>query len=270
MRLVFFGDIVGRAGRDALVKHLPTIHEKLKPDFVIINVENAAHGFGVTKIMCRELFDAGADVLTSGNHIWGQKDVLFFIDKETRLQRPMNYPKGTPGRGHHVYQSRNGKRVLVMNAMARTFMDPLDDPFLQVNEIVNQHPLGKTVDATVLDFHGEATSEKMAMGQYLDGRVTLVVGTHTHIPTADTQILSQGTGYMTDAGMCGDYNSVIGMKKEVPIAKFTKRMPTGRMEPGEGEGTICGVYVESDDATGLAKRIEPIRMGPHLATHVPQ
>ena len=270
MRILFLGDIVGRSGREAVLKHLPTLKEKAKPDFIIINVENAAHGAGVTKSICQAMFDAGADVLTSGNHIWDQKEVMFFIDKEDRLLRPVNYPKQTPGRGYGVYSARNGKKVLVINAMARLFMDPLDDPFAQVNDIVAQHPLGKSVDAIALDFHGETTSEKMAMGHFLDGKVTFVVGTHTHIPTADTRVLPGGTGYQTDAGMCGDYNSVIGMKKDVPIARFTRKISPGRLEPADREGTVCGLFIESDDTTGLAKRAEMVRLGPNLSSNIPE
>jgi metallophosphoesterase (TIGR00282 family) len=264
MRILFCGDIVGRSGREVVLTNVPKIIASKKIDFVIANAENAAHGFGINKAICKSLYEVGVDVLTTGNHVWDQREVLFFIDQDERLIRPINYPQSSPGRGFTVVQSRGGKKVLVINAMARLYMDPLDDPFAAVEKILQNYKLAQQVDAIVLDFHGEATAEKVAMGHICDGRVSLVVGTHTHIPTADHMILPNGTGYQSDAGMCGDYNSVIGMDKDVPIAKFTKKLPTERMQPATGPGTLCGLIIETNKA-GLCQTIEPVRIGPNLS-----
>lgn len=261
MRLLFCGDIVGRPGRDALAAHLPRVRRELEPDFIVVNGENAASGFGITEKICNSLFEMGVDVITGGNHSWDQREMLNHINRETRLLRPHNFPAGTPGRGAAVFEATRGRKVLVLNVMARLFMDPLDDPFATVQRELDRHRLGATVHAILLDFHGEATSEKMAMGHFVDGRVSLCVGTHTHVPTADTMILPGGTGYQTDAGMCGAYDSVIGMDKAVPLARFTKKLPTERLSVAMGEGSLSAVLVETDDATGLAKRIEPLRLG---------
>lgn len=271
MKIVYCGDIVGRSGRDVVEQHLPTICKELDIDFVIINAENAAHGFGITKSICQDLYKMGVDVITTGNHVWDQKEIINYIDQDKKLLRPINFPPSTPGRGYTILPNRKGKDVLVINAQARLFMESLDDPFAAVDAVLKKYPMGGgSIGAIVLDFHGEATSEKMAMGHFCDGRVSLVVGSHTHIPTADEQILPSGTAYMTDAGMCGDYNSVVGMDKRVPILKFTKKMPTDRMQPAQGPGTMCGVCVETDDATGLAISIHPIRLGARLATAWPK
>lgn len=264
MRILFCGDVVGRSGREIVVEQMPRICQDLQIDFVIVNAENAAHGFGLTKGICQDLYQVGVDVVTTGNHVWDQKEIISYIDQDKRLLRPLNYPPSTPGRGYTLLPSRKGKEVLVINVMARLFMEALDDPFPAVDAILKKYPLGKSVGAIIVDFHGEATSEKMAMGHFCDGRVSLVVGTHTHIPTADAQILPQGTAYQTDAGMCGDYDSVVGMEKTVPLMKFTRKIPTGRMQPAQGPGTLCGVLVETDDTTGLAKSIHPIRVGARL------
>ena len=269
MRLLFLGDIVGRPGRDALVKHLPDLRRALKLDFVVVNCENAAAGFGITRGVAEELFAAGADVLTGGNHSWDQKEALSYIEGEPRLLRPHNFPRGTPGRGAAVFSTATGRKVLVLNLMGRLFMDPLDDPFQAVEQILQAYRLGATVDAILLDFHGEATSEKMAMGHVVDGRVSIVVGTHTHVPTADTMILKGGTAYQSDAGMCGDYDSVIGMDKVQPILRFTKKIGTERLSVASGEGTLCGLFVETDDRSGLAVRAEPVRIGGRLSPALP-
>ena len=270
MRLLFCGDIVGRAGRDALKTHLPELRRNLKLDFVVANGENAAGGFGITAKICAELLDAGVDVISGGNHSWDQREALDFIEREPRLLRPHNFPSGTPGRGSAVFDAGQGRKVLVLNVMGRLFMDPLGDPFACVDAELAKHRLGGTVQAAILDFHAEATSEKMAIGHYADGRVSLVVGTHTHVPTADTMILSGGTAYQSDAGMCGDYDSVIGMDKAVPIQKFIRKLPTERMAPANGEGTLCGVFVETDDRTGLATKTSAVRLGGKLQPILPQ
>jgi metallophosphoesterase (TIGR00282 family) len=270
MRFAFFGDIVGKTGRRALEAHLPGLRESLSLDFIVVNAENAAAGFGVTEKICNQLFDLGVDVLTLGNHAWDQRETLTYIDREPRLLRPANYPKGAaPGKGSNLFEDASGRRVLVMNVMGNLFMETLDDSFATVERELAAAPLGEIADAVIVDFHGEATSEKTAMGVFCDGRASLVVGTHTHVPTADTRILPGGTGYQTDAGMCGDYDSVIGMDKEEPLRRFTTRMRTARFEPATGEATMCGVFVETDDATGLALRCEPIRMGGALLDIVP-
>lgn len=269
MRLLFLGDVVGRAGRRAVVERLPGLIGDLKADFVVANGENAAGGFGITPKICKELYDAGVDVITTGNHVWDQREIIAYIDDDASLIRPINYPAGTPGRGAGVFESHDGHRVMVINAMCRLFMDALDDPFAAVERAIDGLALGQDVDATIVDLHGEATSEKMAFGHAFDGRVSLVVGTHTHVPTADTMILANGTAYQTDAGMCGDYDSVIGMKKEYPVDRFTRKMPTPRLEAAEGEATVCGVLVETDDRSGLAVRIAPLRIGGVLGEALP-
>ena len=270
MRLAFFGDIVGKTGRVAVETHLPDLRKRLALDFVVVNAENAAAGFGVTAKICNQLFDVGVDALTLGNHAWDQREALTYIDREPRLLRPANYPVGsTPGAGANLFDLPDGRRVLVMNAMGNLFMETLDDPFAAVERELSAAPLGLVADAVILDFHGEATSEKMAMGVFCDGRASLVVGTHTHVPTSDTRILPGGTAYQTDAGMCGDYDSVIGMDKEEPLRRFTTRMRSGRFEPATGEATMSGVFVETDDRTGLAVRVAPIRIGGQLSETIP-
>jgi metallophosphoesterase (TIGR00282 family) len=270
MRLLFCGDLVGRSGRDVVVEKLPGLRRDLDLDLVVANGENAAGGFGITQKICDELYKAGVDCITTGNHVWDQKETLSFIGSDPRLLRPMNFPAGTPGKGSGIYQTVRGKKVMVANIMARLFMDPLDDPFQAAEQLLRAHKLGGNVDAILIDFHGEATSEKMAMGHYLDGKVSLVVGTHTHVPTADHMVLPGGTAYQTDAGMCGDYDSVIGMEKATPIARFTRKLPTERLSAAMGPGTLCGIYVETDDATGLAKKVEPVRVGGRLSQTSPK
>ena len=269
MRLMFLGDVVGRAGRKAVVDRLPDLVESLRLDFVAVNGENAAGGFGITEEIARDLIDAGADAVTLGNHSWDQREALVFIERQPRLLRPANYPKGTPGKGANLYVARNGARVLVVSVMGRIYMDPLDDPFAVVEREIAACPLAEQADAILVDVHAEATSEKQAMAHMLDGRVSLVVGTHTHVPTADHRILSGGTAFQSDLGMCGDYDSVIGMEKDEPINRFVTKIGRARFEPANGEATICGVVVETDDATGLAKRVEPIRLGGLLAQALP-
>ena len=269
MRILLCGDIVGRPGRDVLTAHLPDLRKRLSLDFVIVNGENAAGGFGITRKLCDEIFQLGVDVISGGNHIWDQREALGFIDAEPRLLRPLNFPRGTPGRGAAVYQAPRGRKVLVINAMGRLFMDPLDDPFAAVEQELAKHRLGGTADAIVVDFHGEATSEKMAMGHFVDGRVSLCAGTHTHVPTADYMILGKGTAYISDVGMCGDYDSVIGMDKAIPMARFLRKLPTERLSVAKGAGTLSAVFVETDDKTGLATRIEPLRLGGCLSQTEP-
>lgn len=265
MRILFFGDVMGRSGREGLANHLPGLKARLKPDAVIANVENAAGGFGITDKIAQEFYALGADCLTTGNHVWDQREVLGTIDRDPKLLRPLNYPEGTPGRGFYLHTLPGGGKILIANVMARLFMEPsLDDPFAATEKLLAQYKLGGGVRAIFLDFHGETTSEKQAYAHAFDGRASAVVGTHTHVPTADEQILPKGTAYITDAGMCGDYDSVIGIKKELSIWRFTRKLPGERMTPAEGEATVCGVFVVTNDATGLAQSIEPFRLGGRL------
>jgi hypothetical protein len=269
MRVLFLGDIMGRSGREAVVDRLPELRRRLDCDFVVANAENAAGGFGISEKIAGELFAAGCDALSGGNHSWDQREALSFIEREPRLLRPLNFPAGTPGRGAAVFEARRGRKVLLINVMGRLFMDPLDDPFAAVERELARHRVGATVDFVLVDVHAEATSEKMALAHALDGRASLVVGTHTHVPTADAQIFDGGTAYQSDAGMCGDYDSVIGVKKEVSVQRFRTKLPGERMSPAEGPATVCGVFVETDDRTGLARRIEPVRLGGRLKETVP-
>ncbi|MGM0422488.1 MAG: TIGR00282 family metallophosphoesterase [Pseudomonadota bacterium] len=264
MNLLFLGDIVGSPGREALARYLPRLKDSLNLDFVVINGENAAHGFGITAQICHEFYELGVDCITTGNHVWDQREIKSYIEKDPQLIRPVNYPAGAPGRGYTIVENDKGKKLCVINVMTRLFMDPLDDPFGAVEKVLAEVQLGVTVDAIMVDVHGEASSEKMGMGHFCDGFVSLVVGTHTHVPTADAQILSGGTAYQTDAGMCGCYDSIIGMDKDISLNKMIDKVPGERMHPAYGEGTICGIFVEIDDDTGLARAVEPVRMGPQL------
>ncbi len=265
MRILFLGDISGKPGRDAIDKYLPKLKEQLDPDVTIINADNAAHGFGTTDKINKELFEIGADCITTGNHVWDQREMLSAINNNKYIIRADNFPEGAPGQGACIITTEKGQKVLVLHLMARLFMEDMDCPFKAADKWLQKYKLGASVNAIFVDFHGEATSEKMAMGHYLDGRVSAVVGTHTHIPTADCQIFPKGTAYQTDAGMCGNYDSVIGVDKEIPIHKFVKKTPgKSRMFPAEGEGTLCGTLVKTDDTTGLATSIIPVRVGPRL------
>ncbi len=264
MKVLYCGDVVGRAGRDVVIDKVPELRKELGLDFVVVNGENAASGFGITEKICQSFYDAGVDCIVLGNHAFDQKDIMGYMAGDVRLIRPLNYPEGTPGRGAAAFKTKSGKSILVLQAMGTVFMDPLDNPFHAVDKILQTGRLGSKYDFILVDIHAEATSEKMAMGFHCDGRVTAVIGTHQHTPTADAMILPQGTGYQTDAGMCGDYHSVIGMDKEEPLRRFTKKIPGGRFSPALGEGTLCAVLVESDDETGLAKDIKPVRVGGHL------
>ncbi len=269
MRILFVGDVVGRSGRTIVAARLPGLIRDWKLDFVVVNGENAAGGFGITEAIYGEFIDAGADAITLGNHAWDQKEALVFIERAPRLIRPINYPAGTPGRGAALIAAKNGGRVLVVNAMGRIFMDPLDDPFTAVEHELVACPLHKGADAVIVDIHGEATSEKQSMGYFCDGRASLVVGTHTHTPTADLRIMAGGTAFMSDVGMTGDYDSVIGMAKEEPLQRFTRRIPTARFEPASGPATLCAVAVETDPATGLAAHIGAVRLGGCLEQATP-
>jgi len=274
MRILFVGDVVGRSGRNVVCERLPGLIRDWALDLVVVNGENAAGGFGITELIYRDLIDAGADAITLGNHAWDQKEALVFIERAPRLIRPINYPAGTPGRGAALIEAKNGGRALVINAMGRIFMDPLDDPFAAVDRELAHCALaggggGGSADAIVVDIHGEATSEKQAMGHFCDGRVSLVVGTHTHVPTADLRVLPHGTAFVSDVGMTGDYDSVIGMAKDEPLQRFLQRISSSRFEAASGPATLCAVAVETDPATGLASRLGAVRLGGVLDSAVP-
>jgi metallophosphoesterase (TIGR00282 family) len=269
VRILFVGDVVGRSGRTAVAEHLPEMIRNWSLDLVVVNGENAAGGFGITEAIYQEFIDAGADAVTLGNHSWDQREALVFIERAPRLIRPANFPPGTPGRGVALIDTKSGKRALVINAIGRVFMTPFDDPFAILARELAACPLREAADAVVVDFHGEASSEKQAVGFFCDGRASLVVGTHTHVPTADHQILPAGTAYMTDAGMTGDYDSIIGMQKDEPMRRFTSGIPAARFEPALGPATLSGIVVETDDATGLAVKVAPVRVGGRLEPALP-
>ncbi|MCP4384955.1 MAG: YmdB family metallophosphoesterase [Hyphomicrobiales bacterium] len=269
MRLLFLGDIVGRTGRTALIERLPTLIEERRLDFVVVNGENAAGGFGITEDILKALLDAGADAVTTGNHVFDQREALSFADRYDQFLRPTNFPAGTPGNGSGLFMARNGARVLTINVMGRVFMDALDDPFAAVAEELDACPLGEQADAVVIDFHAEASSEKQAAAAFVDGKATLLIGTHTHVPSADYRVLPAGTAFQTDVGMCGDYDSVIGMDKEEPLRRFLTKVPGERFSPARGPATISGLAVEVDDTTGLASAVAPLRIGGVLAETIP-
>jgi hypothetical protein len=272
MRILFLGDVVGRTGRETVAAMLPRLREVLRIDLAVVNAENASHGFGLGPDMATALFTSGADVITLGNHAWDRKEIIPYIAANPRLLRAVNYPPGTPGGGSVVVEVPGGRRALVLQAMGRLYMDPLDCPFRGTADVLAKHRLGVsgTVQAIVADIHAEASSEKMAYAHIFDGQVSLVVGTHTHCPSADAQVLPGGTAFQSDAGMCGDYNSVIGMAKDGAALRFWRKMPGEKLGPAEGEATVCGVFVETDDVTGLARRIEPVRQGGRLAQSLPE
>ena len=261
IKILFCGDVVGKSGRDSIVKHITPLRQKFGLDCVVVNGENAAHGFGITSAICQSFFDAGVDVITLGNHSFDNREIIPFLDKYKNVLRPNNYPQETPGKGLCILTTPKGKKILIVSLIGRVFMEASDDPFLSIQKILHTYQLNGLVHAIILDFHAEATSEKMAMGHFCDGHISMIVGTHTHIPTADEHIMPNGTAYISDVGMCGDYNSVVGMAKEIPIFKFTKKIPAPeRMQPAQGEATLCGVYVEVNEK-GLASVIKSVRIG---------
>lgn len=270
-RLLFCGDIVGRSGREVLLAYLPQLRQDLALDWVIVNGENSAAGFGITAQLADEFLKVGVDAITTGNHIWDQRSIVPYLAQQPRLLRPLNCPPQSPGQGYVILEKPGHKRLMVVNVMARLFMEPfLDDPFRALETLLAKNPLNEGgLGSIVVDFHGEATSEKAAFAYFFDGKVSLVVGTHTHVPTADGRILPKGTAFQTDIGMCGDYDSIIGMTKETAIPKLFKRGPTERMVAASGPGTLSGVVVDIHEKTGLACRLEPIIIGPFLKNHIP-
>ena len=269
MKILFLGDLVGRTGRDTVAARLPELRSAMRIDLTIVNAENASHGFGLAPDMANMLFAAGADVITLGNHAWDRKEIIPYIAETPRLIRPLNYPPGTPGNGSFLVTLRDGRKALVLQAMGRLFMDPLDCPFRGTAETLSRYRLGASVQAIVADFHAEASSEKMAYAHTFDSQISAIIGTHTHCPSADAQILPGGTAFQSDAGMCGDYDSVIGMVKDGAALRFWRKMPGEKLGPAEGEATICGVFIETDDTTGLARRIEAVRTGGRLSQAMP-
>jgi metallophosphoesterase (TIGR00282 family) len=256
---------MGRSGRTALSENLQRLRNEGRLEFVVVNGENASNGMGLSAEHAKVIFDAGADVITLGDHAFDQKDMLTHIESDRRILRPINFANQAPGRGVGLFEDRRGRKVLVAQVLGQVFMKrAFDDPFSAMDEVFRRHPLGGQAQAIIVDMHCEATSEKMGMGHYCDGRASLVVGTHTHVPTGDAQILPGGTAYLTDAGMCGDYNSVIGMDKAEPMRRFVTGMVKGRFTPAKGEGTLSGVFVETDDQTGKAKQVRMIRQGGRL------
>ena len=269
MRILFVGDVVGRSGRNAIAEYLPGMVKDWSLDLVVVNGENSAGGFGITEAIYQEFIDAGADAVTLGNHSWDQREALVFIERAERLVRPANYPRGTPGRGAALVETKNGKHALVVNALGRVFMTPFDDPFAALERELGACPLGVAADAIVVDFHCEASSEKQGVGFFCDGRASLVVGTHSHVPTADAQIFPSGTAFQTDAGGCCDYDSVIGMEKFEPVQRFVRKISGARYTPATGPATLCGVFVETN-ARGLATRVDPVRVGGRLKQSLPE
>ncbi len=271
MKFLFLGDIMGRSGRDAAIAEIPGLRRRLGLDFVVVNGENAAHGFGLTEKICTELFDAGVDAITTGNHAWDKPEIIPVMERDSRVLRPLNLTPGAPGKGCGIYTAANGSQVLLINVMGRLFMELSDDPFAALDRMLPPGvPAAGGFDSVIVDVHAEASSEKYAMGHFCDGRATLVVGTHTHVPTADAQIFPSGTAFQSDAGMCGDYDSVIGMDKAAAVARFLGRVPRPRLAPAEGAATLCGLFVETDPATGLARRAAPLRLGGRLAAAWPE
>jgi len=269
MNILILGDVMGPSGREAIVKQLPKLIKKKKLDFVIINGENAADpGVGITKKNTEEFFEAGTDVITTGNHVWDQKETMEFIASEKRLLRPENLIEGSPGVGTGIFISKNNKKVAVINLMGNIFMKKCEDVFEVAKKFIQKIKLKRDADFIIVDLHGEITSEKMAMGYMLDGKATMVVGTHTHVPTSDHRIMEKGTAYQTDIGMCGDYNSVIGMNRDNSLKKFLKDSSVKKHYPALGEATISGLMVQADDETGLAKKIEPIIVGGVLENRI--
>ncbi|PCJ96034.1 MAG: TIGR00282 family metallophosphoesterase [Zetaproteobacteria bacterium] len=270
MRILFIGDIMGRSGREALEKYLPHLKKKLDVDVAIINGENAAHGRGITEKFCKEFYEHGADIITTGDHVWDQREILKYIARDPKLLRPANFPEHTtPGNGYYLHELMDGRKILVVNLLCRVFMPPQDDPFACMELILSEYRLGLNCNAIFVDLHGEASSEKMAFGQHFSGRISAVIGTHTHIPTADAHIMNGKTAYMTDAGMSGDYDSVIGTRKETSIHRFIKKTPGEHFIPANKNMMLCGALVVTNDNTGKALAISPLRIGDILNETMP-
>lgn len=261
MKILFCGDVVGKAGRKLVLSYLPKLKEQFKLDFIIVNGENAAHGFGISPKIYNSFLTAGANVITLGNHSFDKADIFPVLESENNIIRPMNYPENTIGKGFTILTTENGVKVAVLQLIGNVFMRTTDSAFEAVQKWLQTYKKGVDYDVLVVDFHAEATAEKVALGHYLDGHASLVVGTHTHIPTADAHVLSGGTAYISDVGMCGDYDSVIGMKKETAFPRFLTEAKRSRLEPAEKNSTFCAVITDIDEKTGYAKEIFPVRLG---------
>lgn len=260
MKIIYCGDVVARPGREAVLNNISKLKELYNYDVLIVNTDNAAHGFGVTPGICRDFLSNGVTAIVTGDHVWNQREIIPYLDECKQIVRPLNYPENLPGKGAREIELTNGKKILVVEVVGRLFMEAVDCPAQAMDKLLKSYSLGRNIDAIFVDIHGEATAEKIAFGHYLDGRVSAVVGSHTHVPTADEMILPGGTAYLTDAGMCGDYSGVIGFEKDEPIARLTRRFTGGRLIPGKGQGTFRGVFIETDDKTGLAIKIETIKI----------
>ena len=256
MKIVYCGDVVGRAGRDAVLNNLNEIRRRYKADVIIVNVENAAHGFGITPGIANDFLKSGADVLTTGNHVWQQREILPFLDENKKIIRPLNYPENACGRGAVEFELANGKKILVAQVLGRIFMESVDNPAFAMDKLLQNYHLGSNISAIFVDIHAECTSEKLSLGYYLDGRVSVVAGTHTHVPTADARVLPNGTAYITDVGMCGNYDSVLGFEKQAPIDRLCQKYTGSRLEVCHNNGSVWGIVVETDDLTGKSKSIE--------------
>lgn len=262
MRIFYAGDIVARSGREVVLENLARIRDEYKTDVIILNVENAAHGFGVTPAICREFLSAGADILITGNHFLNQRDIVPFLDECKSIVRPANIPSDNPGKGFVIYELADGRKILVTQVLGRLYMEAVDCPVQAIDSILKNYVLGKNIDAVLVDIHAEATSEKQALGYYLDGKVSCVAGTHTHVPTADARLLPNKTAFITDVGMCGDYNSVLGFDVQAPINRLRRRYVGDRLIPAKGKASLWGIFVETDDSSGLAKHIEQVKIVP--------
>ncbi len=260
LKIVYCGDVVARPGREAILNNISKLKEIYDYDVLIVNVDNAAHGFGVTPGICRDFFEKGVTAIVSGDHVWNQREIVPFLDECKQIARPLNHPENLPGRGFCEIELANGKKILIVEVVGRLFMEAVDCPVQAIDKLLKNYTLGKNINAIFVDFHAEATSEKIAFGHYLDGRVSAVIGSHTHVPTADATILPNGTAYLTDAGMCGDYSGVIGFDKEVPIDRLCRKFGGGRLTPCNGKGTLFGVFIETDDVSGKALKIEQIKL----------
>lgn len=260
MKIIYCGDIVARPGREAVLNNIRKLQDDYKYDVLILNTDNAAHGFGTTPGICRDFLENGATALVTGDHVWNQREIIPFLDECKVIVRPLNMPENLPGKGYREIELANGKKILVIDVVGRLFMEAVDCPVQCIDKVLKNYTLGKNVDAIFVDIHAEATAEKIAFGHYLDGRVSAVIGSHTHVPTSDIMIFPNGTAYQTDAGMCGDYSGVIGFEKEAPIERLCRRYTGNRLVPCKGKGTLCGTFIETDDKTGLATHIEMIKI----------
>lgn len=260
MRIFYCGDVVARAGREVVLENMNRIRNEYKADIIIVNVENAAHGFGVTPGICREFIAKGADILVTGNHFLNQRDIISYLHECPVIIRPANIPSENPGRGFTIFELTDGRRILIAQVLGRLFMEAVDCPVQALENILKPYVLGKNIDTIFVDIHAEATSEKLSLGYYFDGRVSCVAGTHTHVPTADARIMPNGTAYITDVGMCGNYDSVLGFDKTAPINRLRRRYTDDRLTPAAGKGTLYGIMVITDDNTGLAQSITQIKI----------